>query len=130
MAMNMRISSLIPAGLVVESITETEAEIVVLARAAEPERLCPLCGVHSRRIHSRYLRTVSDLPVPAVGLNFALWPGVSFAMRHSAGGRSLPSALAMALWQSAHDGRRDWSVSCTISGWRLEDGRRQAWPGG
>ena len=62
MAMNMRTSSLIPAGLVVESITETEAEIVVLARAAEPERLCPLCGIHSRRIHSSYLRTVSDLP--------------------------------------------------------------------
>ena len=62
MAMNMRTSSLIPAGLVVESITETEAEIVVLARAAEPERLCPLCGIRSRRIHSRYLRTVSDLP--------------------------------------------------------------------
>ncbi|WP_074797649.1 transposase family protein [Devosia psychrophila] len=62
MAMNMRISFLIPAGLVVASITETEAEIVVLARAAEPEGLCPLCGIRSRRIHSRYLRTVSDLP--------------------------------------------------------------------
>ena len=116
MAMNMRISSLIRAGLVVTRITETEAEIVVLARAAEPEGLCPLCGIRSRRIHSRYLRTVSDLPVPAVGLNFALWPGVSFAMRHSAGGRSLPSALLMALWQSDHDGRRGWNVSSIISG--------------
>lgn len=62
MAMNMRISSLIPAGLVVESITQTESKIVVLARAAEPERLCPLCGTRSRRIHSHYPRSVSDLP--------------------------------------------------------------------
>lgn len=62
MAMNMRISSLIPAGLVVESVTEIEDGIIVLARAAEPERPCPLCGIRSRRIHSRYVRTVSDLP--------------------------------------------------------------------
>ncbi len=62
MAMNLMVSSLIPAGLVVESVTETEAGIVVLGRAAEPERPCPVCGRSSRRIHSRYVRTISDLP--------------------------------------------------------------------
>ena len=62
MARNLRVSSLIPAGLVVESMTETEAGIVVLARAGVLERACPECGRCSRRIHSRYIRTVSDLP--------------------------------------------------------------------
>ena len=32
------------------------------ARAAASERGCPLCGRLSRRVHSRYVRTVSDLP--------------------------------------------------------------------
>ena len=62
MARNLRVSSLTPAGLVVESVTEAEAGIVVVARAAETERLCPVCGRSSRRVHSRYVRTISDLP--------------------------------------------------------------------
>lgn len=62
MARNLVVSSLMPAGLVVESMTESEAGIVVLARAGAPERACPMCGRTSRRIHSRYVRTVSDLP--------------------------------------------------------------------
>ena len=62
MARNLAVSSLMPAGLVVESMTESEAGIVVLARAGAPERACPECGRYSRRIHSRYIRTVSDLP--------------------------------------------------------------------
>lgn len=62
MARNFRVSALIPAGLVVEGMTETEAGIVVVARAGALERACPECGRCSRRIHSRYIRTGSDLP--------------------------------------------------------------------
>ena len=62
MARNLRVSSLTPAGLVVESVTEAEAGIVVVARAAETERLCPVCGRSSRRVHSCYVRTIPDLP--------------------------------------------------------------------
>jgi transposase len=62
MASTMRLSSLIPAGLIVERTAEEEGVIVVLARAAADERACPLCERSSSRVHSRYVRTVADLP--------------------------------------------------------------------
>lgn len=62
MADRLRLSSLIPAGLVVERSAEVEGILVVSARAMVDERACPLCRRASRRIHSWYSRTVSDLP--------------------------------------------------------------------
>ena len=62
MASNLRLSSLIPAGLIVESTAEDHEVIVVSARSAVDCRACPLCGRVSGRIHSRYLRTIADLP--------------------------------------------------------------------
>lgn len=62
MANIMRLSSLIPAGLVVESAAEEEGNIVVAARSAADRRQCPLCGHFSGRVHSRYVRTIADLP--------------------------------------------------------------------
>jgi hypothetical protein len=58
----LRLSSLIPAGLIVESTAEDEDVIVISARAGVKERVCPLCGKSSSRVHSQYVRTVSDLP--------------------------------------------------------------------
>lgn len=62
MARSIRLSSLIPAGLIVEIIAEEDGAIVVSARAGADERACPLCGRLSSRIHSRYVRTAADLP--------------------------------------------------------------------
>ncbi|MBB6414353.1 transposase [Mesorhizobium sangaii] len=62
MMRNLRLSSLIPAGLVVEAIAENEGVIAVTARSGVPARPCPLCHRVSRRVHSRYGRRVSDLP--------------------------------------------------------------------
>ena len=62
MASKLRLSSLIPAGLVVESIAESEGTIVVMACSGRQESACPLCGRISDRVHSRYARRVSDLP--------------------------------------------------------------------
>ena len=53
---------LLPRGLLVERI-EREADcLAVAARSAAPEAACPCCGGRSRRVHSRYRRTLSDLP--------------------------------------------------------------------
>ena len=62
MASKLRLSSLIPAGLVVESIAESDEKITVMVRSAVQEKTCPLCGRYSRRVHSRYVRTITDLP--------------------------------------------------------------------
>jgi transposase len=63
MPSSCRLSSLIPRGLIVESETLFSAEIVVTVRAeANFVRFAPLCATESRRVHSRYVRKVSDLP--------------------------------------------------------------------
>lgn len=62
MTRNLRLSSLVPASLIVESTAEEEGVIVVSARAGATWRACPLCGRSSSRVHSRYVRTVADLP--------------------------------------------------------------------
>jgi transposase len=62
MPSNFQISSLMPSGLTVERIARVKAAIVLTVRAAAYKGICPLCQSPSRRVHSRYVRRVSDLP--------------------------------------------------------------------
>ncbi|WP_332305835.1 ISL3 family transposase [Rhizobium sp. GR12] len=62
MATKFRLSSLIPAGLIVERSDESNGVIIVSARAAANRRACPLCNRMSDRVHSRYVRIIADLP--------------------------------------------------------------------
>ena len=62
MQSDFRISSLIPAGFAVECVSHAGEAIVVVARASALMAACPVCSRPSRRIHSRYVRQVSDLP--------------------------------------------------------------------
>ena len=71
MASNLRLSSLIPAGLIVDDMTESETVIVVSARSKAMEHACPRCGTLSSRVHSRYVRTAADLP--CTGKKVELW---------------------------------------------------------
>lgn len=62
MASNLRLSSLIPDGLIIDSSAEHEGAIIVSVRAKADEQACPQCGLLSSRVHSRYVRTAADLP--------------------------------------------------------------------
>lgn len=62
MATTCVLSSLIPAGLIVDDIANSETVIVVSARSKTKEHTCPRCGTLSSRVHSRYVRTAADLP--------------------------------------------------------------------
>jgi transposase len=62
MGTKFRLSSLIPAGLIVERSDESNGVIIVSARAAADRRSCPLCNRMSDRVHSRYGRIIADLP--------------------------------------------------------------------
>ena len=54
--------TLAPCGLAIESI-ETEADkLRIDARSLSGTAACPVCGTMSARIHSRYRRTLTDLP--------------------------------------------------------------------
>ena len=62
MRQSFRFSSLIPHGLVVESVMRGEDTIVVTAGTSACCARCPLCHASSQRVHSRYIRRVTDLP--------------------------------------------------------------------
>jgi len=56
-------SSLVPRGFVVESAYYEGDKAIVVVRASGSVGLCPSCGAVSRRVHSRYRRRVTDLPL-------------------------------------------------------------------
>ena len=62
MRAGIRISSLVPSGLVIESVSDSSDSIILAVRSDGGMAECPLCGARSRRIHSRYDRQVADLP--------------------------------------------------------------------
>jgi transposase len=62
MRTGFRISSLVPRGLVFDSVSDSTDSIILTVRSDMASADCPLCGMLSRRIHSRYLRLVADLP--------------------------------------------------------------------
>ena len=62
MQAGIRISSLVPSGLVIESVSDSSDSIILAVRSEAGMAECPLCGSRSRRIHSRYDRQVVDLP--------------------------------------------------------------------
>ena len=70
MTNTLRWSSVISGGLVVESAEEYEGVMVVCARSTAEQRQCPRCGRSSGRVHSRYVRTIVNLP--CVGRNARL----------------------------------------------------------
>lgn len=58
---------LLPKGLRLQSLSIGAGRVSISAASATRRSLCPLCGRASSRVHSRYTRTVSDLP----------WHGIS-----------------------------------------------------
>src|ERR1700732_2795390 len=62
MRTGFRISSLVPSGLAFDSVSDSADSIIVTVRSEMAAADCPLCGMASRRVHSRYLRQVADLP--------------------------------------------------------------------
>ena len=62
MRTHFRISSLVPSGLLFQSVSDSTDSIILLVRSGASQARCPLCGAGSRRVHSRYIRSVADLP--------------------------------------------------------------------
>ncbi len=54
--------SLAPVGLVVERLETTADRIIVVARPISETAACPNCTQVSKSVHSRYQRSLSDLP--------------------------------------------------------------------
>lgn len=61
---------LLPKGLELESLRVETGHVSICVGSDATRCICPVCGHGSSRVHSRYLRTVSDLP----------WHGISVAL--------------------------------------------------
>jgi len=72
MQRKFQLSSVIPSGLVIEGVTPDAGVILITARAVSATATCPLCENPSRRVHSRYIRRVSDLPCAGRGIRLHL----------------------------------------------------------
>ena len=57
-----RLSPLIPAGLLVQQILPSPDHLTIVATARPKTAACPDCAALSGRVHSRYDRTLGDLP--------------------------------------------------------------------
>src|SRR5882757_7177224 len=62
MRTGFQISSLVPRGLAFDGVSDSTDSIILTLRSEMAAAERPLCGMLSRRIHSRYLRQVADLP--------------------------------------------------------------------
>lgn len=52
----------VPDGLYVDELTLDPSGLLLLARTTAAQAVCPTCGYASSRVHSRYWRTLQDLP--------------------------------------------------------------------
>ncbi len=60
--MPTRVLPLIPAGLAVVEVVSTADHVVITSSPHQPSAACPTCAQVSQRLHSRYQRTLADLP--------------------------------------------------------------------
>lgn len=72
MRSGIEISTLVPPGFSIVSVSCDDHSIVVVGRAKAEAAICPLCGAQSRRVHSCYIRQVADLPSAGRAVRFRL----------------------------------------------------------
>ncbi len=65
-------TALLPPGLIVEQVQMGDGTVAAAARSGEARSRCPDCGIPSGRVHSRYVRSVSDLPAHGKLVRIAL----------------------------------------------------------
>jgi transposase len=97
-------SFLIPPSLHVQALLLGEDGVTIRAVSDATDVRCPICGESAARIHSRYTRTLADLPWARFAVRFHLQvrrffcedpacPRAIFAERLAGSPRSLPTAL-------------------------------------
>jgi transposase len=63
---------LLPKGLELESLSVETGHVSIRVGSGATRCICPVCERGSSRVHSRYLRTVSDLPWHGICVTFKI----------------------------------------------------------
>jgi transposase len=69
---SLRLSALIPPGLIVDRIHADPQQVTITVHSAHRSVACPSCGTISWRVHSHYLRRVADLPLTGRPVQFLI----------------------------------------------------------
>jgi transposase len=79
----MNVSALLPdpQRLRLDDLHSAADAIILVLQTTGTEALCPTCGQPSRRVHSRYCRTVADLPWLGLPVRLRLWSRKFFCDR-------------------------------------------------
>ena len=103
----LRPSALVPRGFDVESAVCDGAATVITVRPTSDTSLCPGCGASSRRIHSRYRRRLTDLPLAGRPVRLVVVArAASAALLLCAVDVFSPSVSMTALWRRGRGERR------------------------
>src|SRR5216683_2156121 len=62
-----------PPGLAIRSLCRTSTALTVSLVSTTATACCPQCGVSAARVHSRYQRTVADLPCGGYQVVLRFW---------------------------------------------------------
>lgn len=68
----MSLNSVFPASVQLDTMSVTDTTVDLVLRSAESEATCPACGQSSHTIHSRYVRTLADLPWAGLSVRIQL----------------------------------------------------------
>lgn len=104
----LRPSDLVPRGSDVESAFCDGATTVITVRPRSDKSLCPGCGATSGRIHGRYQRCPTDLPLAGGRFAWWSWRVASAASPLCAVDVFSPRGSMMGLWRRGRGERRGW----------------------
>ena len=111
MARLLHPSTLVPADLVLVDAKIENGTALKTVRSRVSEVACPICGAEARRVHSRYVRTLADLPLVGRGVRLQFR-----ARRLRCDAALCPRRIFVERLETAPPGRvgqRDWTSWCT-----------------
>lgn len=126
-----KLMKLIPPGLEASRWVVEGEDLVVDAHRATENTACPACGSVSRQVHSRYRRTLRDLPAHGRRVLVRVFVRRFRCAEAECQRKTFAEPLADAVdGPYARRARRDRTNSFTRLPWPWAAGRGSAWPHG